>query len=500
MAAIEHQPRRAIGRGKLTPIVATALLLALASAGYGAWHFNHATDGRDIGANLAGGASRIDRPAPVVLPGGLPNFIGIVQAYGPAVVNIQVAGLARADASNADARDDPLFRLFPRFGISVPQEPMPARGEGSGFIIGSDGVILTNAHVVDGAREVIVKLTDRREFKARVIGVDRLADVAVLRIKADGLPTVHLGKAEPVRVGEWVLAIGSPFGFENSASAGIVSGKARALPDEGYVPFIQTDVAVNPGNSGGPLFNQRGEVVGINSQIYSRTGGYQGLSFAIPIDVAVQVMEQILHEGKVTRGRLGVTIQEMNMNLAQSFHLSKPAGALISAVEPGSPAQHAGLKAGDVILAAAGQAIAASSELPPLIAAMKPGTTADLKIWRDKEELKVSVRVGELAQETRVALDKQPDTGHLGLALRPLSPEERQQAGVDDGLLVLGITGPAARAGIQDGDIILALNGVPLHSVEALRAQAAKAGKHIALLLQRGEAKLFVPLNLGEGG
>jgi serine protease Do len=497
---INQQSPWLAGRGKLVPIGAATAILTLATAGFGAWHYSHQSDGHAIGANHVVGALPNNLSASIAPPGELPNFIDIVEAYGPAVVNIQVAGQSRQEGSDVESQDNPLFRFFPRFGLPVPQAPIPSRGEGSGFIIASDGVILTNAHVVDGAREVIVKLTDKREFKAKVVGVDRPTDVAVLRIKADGLPTVHLGKAKPVRVGEWVLAIGSPFGFENSATAGIVSGKARALPEENYVPFIQTDVAVNPGNSGGPLFDQRGDVVGINSQIYSRTGGYQGLSFAIPIDVAVQVMEQILHNGKVTRGRLGVAIQEMNQNLAQSFHLNKPTGALISMVEQGSPAQRAGLKEGDVIMGVAGKAIASSSELPPLIAAMKPGTAAILSIWRGNAESKITVRVGEMAQEARSSQGNLPDNERLGLALRPLNPEERQAAGVSDGLLVLGVSGPAARAGILGGDVILALNGVPVHSVAELRGQAAKVGKHIALLLQRDDAKLFVPINLNEGG
>lgn len=481
---------------KYTSGLIAAALLALATAGYGAWHLTHPS-----GTLLEGPPPAVSRGAEQASatprgPIDLPDFASIVQRYGAAVVNIQVSGEMRRDEDDADAPNNPLFRFFPRFGMPIPREPMPSHGEGSGFIISPDGVILTNAHVVDGADEVVVKLTDRREFKARVRGVDRPSDVAVLKIEAHDLPTVHLGRADPVRVGDWVLAIGSPFGFENSATAGIVSGKARALPDEGYVAFIQTDVAVNPGNSGGPLFNLHGDVVGINSQIYSRTGGYQGLSFAIPIDVAVQVKEQILHAGKVTRGRLGVTIQEMNQSLADSFGLGKPAGALISAVEAGSPADKAGLREGDVILEVNGHPLDTSGDLPPLIAVLKPGSTVSLGIWRDRGRREMRVRVGELVQEAKFDQDQSEQGGRLGLAVRPLSTEEHRAAEVASGLLVVGVTGPAARAGVQDGDVILALNGREVRSVEGLRRLASQAGKHIALLIQRGDTKLFIPLNL----
>lgn len=486
-----HPKGRWLQRG-----VAIAGLLAVAGTGYGIWQHAHSPL-----ANAAEAPSSVTaQPDP--LPGSvamaeLPNFSGIVQRYGPAVVNIQVTGTMHVSHSLEMDPDNPLFRFFPRFGLPIPQDPSPSRGEGSGFIIGPDGVILTNAHVVDGADEVVVKLTDRREFKAKVLGVDKPSDVAVLKIDARDLPTVHLGRADPVRVGEWVLAIGSPFGFENSATAGIVSAKARALPDEGYVPFIQTDVAVNPGNSGGPLFNMNGDVVGINSQIYSRSGGYQGLSFAIPIDVAVRVKDQILQEGKVTRGRFGVTIQDMNQGLAQSFHLKSPAGALVSGVENGSPADKAGLKAGDVILELNGKPVQTSSELPPMVAALKPGSTATLSLWRDKDLRKVSIQVGELVQDASVDRDQGAQGGRVGLAVRPLTPEEQGQAEVQGGLLVMGVTGPAARAGVRDGDLILSVNGNPVRNVDELRRFADKTSKHIALLIQRGDAKLFVPIDLG---
>ncbi|HNQ03303.1 MAG TPA: DegQ family serine endoprotease [Thiobacillaceae bacterium] len=471
--------------------VTLLIVLGLALAAYGWLHgFRFQPAGPETNVTA-------QQPAPMQAAiSGLPDFTPIIQEYGPAVVNIQVITQGRRHIGLGESGDDPMFQFFRRFGVPLPSQPTPRQGAGSGFIISPDGIILTNAHVVDGASEVTVKLTDRRELKARVVGLDKPTDVAVLRVDARDLPVARLGASEPLRVGEWVLAIGAPFGFENSATAGIVSAKARALPDEAYVPFIQTDVAVNPGNSGGPLFNLRGEVVGINSQIYSQTGGYQGLSFAIPIDVALKVKDQILHDGKVTRGRLGVGIQDVNQALAQSFGLKKPAGALVSMVENGSPAERAGMKAGDVILALNGTAIQSAQELPPVVAALQPGAKAVLEIWRNGSMHKLTVQVGELTQE--LAVDDAPaEGGRLGLAARPLNADERQQLGVAGGLLVLEATGPALRAGIREGDVILALNGNPLRSVEELRNLADKAGKRFALLIQRGEAKLFVPMTPG---
>ena len=324
--------------------------------------------------------------------------------------------------------------------------------------------------------------------------------MAVLRIDAADLPTVRLGKSEDVRVGEWVVAIGSPFGFENSVSAGIVSAKRRALPDGTYVPFIQTDVAVNPGNSGGPLFNLKGEVVGINSQIYSRTGGYQGLSFAIPIDLAVKVENQIVQHGKVTRGRIGVTIQEMSQPLAESFGLKKADGALVSSVEKGSPAEKAGIETGDVILRIDGRPIGRSIDLSSYVADLKPGTRAKLEVWRKGAPRNIQVTVGEVkGPKLAAAKASGADEGRLGLAVRALTPEEQKQAGLDGGLLVEDVSrnGAAARAGIQPGDIIIALNSTPVKSAGQLRDRVAKSGKRAALLLQREEAKIFVPVNLG---
>jgi len=429
----------------------------------------------------------------------LPSFTTIVDANRGAVVNITVTENQRTSAQSPFpdfGSDDPFSQFFRQFRIPQPQQPM--HGLGSGFIVRSDGVILTNAHVVDGASDVMVKLSDRREFKAKVVGVDKQTDIAVLKIAAKGLPTVKLGDSKSVRVGQWVLAIGSPYGFENTVTAGIVSATSRALPDGTYTPFIQTDAAVNPGNSGGPLFNMNGEVIGINSQIYSRTGGYQGLSFAIPIDVASQVEQQLLAHGKVERGRIGVTIQEVSQGLAQSFGLDKPAGALVSSVEKGSPADKAGLQSGDVILAINGQKVERSAELPPLVANVKPGTKASFDIWRKGSRKKITVTVGEFkGAKVASAEGHGNDNGRLGLAVRPLTSDEHRQSQIDGGLVVENAGGPAAAAGIQQGDVILAVNGNPVTSVAQLRALVARAGKHVALLIQREDAKIFVPVDLG---
>jgi serine protease Do len=373
------------------------------------------------------------------------------------------------------------------------------RALGSGFIVSSDGVILTNAHVVADAKEIVVKLTDRREFDAKVLGFDRRTDIAVLKIEAKDLPTVRLGKAADLKVGAWVAAIGSPFGFENTITSGIVSAKARALPDDNYVPFIQTDVAVNPGNSGGPLFNMDGEVVGINSQIFSRTGGFMGLSFAIPIDVAIQVKDELIKNGKITRGRIGVQIQEVNQALANSFGLPKPQGALISGVEPGSPADKAGLKSGDVVLGVNGKEIGQLAELPGLISAMKPGDSARLQVWREGKSRDVTVKVIELLDQ-KVAMNEGGDsqtTGPLGLTVRELSKEERAQLKTEGGLVVQSASGAAGRAGIQTGDVILAFNDTPLKSVEQLKNLMKKGDKTIALLVQREANRMYVPVQVG---
>jgi len=432
----------------------------------------------------------------------LPDMSSIVARYGMAVVNISVSGTSKTSAGVPDFPQmdpgDPFYEFFRRFRVPQQRGEVPMRGQGSGFILRDDGIVLTNAHVVDGADEVMVKLTDKREFKAKVLGVDKTSDVAVLKIEAKNLPTIKIGSATSTRVGEWVLAIGSPFGFENTATAGIVSAKSRSLPDDNYVPFIQTDVAVNPGNSGGPLFNMAGEVIGINSQIYSRSGGYQGLSFAIPIEVVMKVEEQIVKHGKVQRGRLGIAIQEVNQSLADSFGMSKPTGALVSAVEKDSPAGKAGLEPGDVILSVNGKEIAGSSELPPVIADIAPGESAKLQVWRKGGTRDLEVKVGAQKEEkVASASGKDVDQGRLGLALRQLTPEERRQMDGVKGLLVESVGGAAARAGIRSGDVVLSVNGETVSSVEQLRRLVAKAAKRVALLIQREDSTLFVPIDLG---
>ncbi len=452
-------------------------------------------------------AESVVRPAaaaPVAVTGATGvDFSAIVEQNGAAVVNISVTGKAeRSDASQGLSPDDPYFEFFKRFGPQFQMPPEGARimrGQGSGFIISADGLILTNAHVVNNADRVTVKLTDRREFSAKVLGTDPRSDVAVLRIDAKGLPVVRIGDPSKVKVGEPVLAIGSPFGLENTATAGIVSAKARSLPSDGsFVPFIQTDVAVNPGNSGGPLFNSRGEVIGINSQIYSRTGGYQGLSFAIPIDVAFKVQQQLVATGKVTRGRLGVTIQEVNQSLADAFGLKRPMGALVSSVEAGSPADRAGLEPGDVIVRAGDQEIDRSYDLPARITETRPGTAVRLEVIRKGSAKTLTATVGEQRPPQQAKEDSaSPASGRLGLAVRPLDRDEKTQAGLGNGLVVEQAAGPAARAGLQPGDVIVACNGTPVTSVEQLRRLIGQAKSNVALLIQRDDARIFVPVELG---
>jgi serine protease Do len=456
-------------------------------------------------------AAEAQKIAPAAAPAALPDFATLVQKYGPAVVNIDVSGTKKTgfnlgqgggDEGSGNG-NDPFFQFFRglpfQFHFGVPQE-VPMRGEGSGFIVSPDGIILTNAHVVRDADEVTVKLTDRRELKAKVVGIDPATDIAVLRINARNLPVVKLGDPANTRVGDWVIAIGSPFGFENSVTAGIISAKGRSLPGDTYVPFIQTDVAVNPGNSGGPLFNLAGEVIGINSQIYSRSGGYQGLSFAIPIDVATHVKDQILATGHATHARLGVTIQEVNQALADSFGMKKAEGALVSQVVPGSAAAAAGLKAGDVITRYDGHAIVSSTDLPALVGKSKPGDKATLEVWRKDGTRQVAVTLGKAEEESVASGDegqKGAEKARLGLAVRPLTPQERQQANVPSGLLVEGVAGTAARAGVRPGDILLSVNGTEVKSVAQLRHLIGHASKNVALLVQRGDSRIFVPVRIG---
>jgi serine protease Do len=472
-----------------------------------------------IAAALAAGCSDVKMPgvkdanaaAPATTAaaapmGQLPDFSTLVESQGPAVVNIAVKKdeAALAMRGNRGLGDEEMREFLRRFGIPAPDRmPMPdrgapAQGVGSGFIVSADGMILTNAHVVDGATEVTVKLADKREFKAKVLGADAKTDVAVIKIEAAGLPTVKVGDTSKLRVGEWVAAIGSPFGLEHTVTAGIVSAKSRNLPDERLVPFIQTDVAVNPGNSGGPLFNMNGEVVGINSQIFSTSGGYMGLSFAIPIDLAMKVKDQLVAHGKVTRGRIGVVVQQVTPALADSFGLGKARGALVSNVEPNAPAAKAGLQTGDVIVAFNGKPIAESGELPGIVADVKPGEAATARVWRDGAERDVKITVAEMPSErATVAAAQAAPQGKLGVAVRPLSPDEAKRLQSEGGLLVERAEGAAAKAGMRAGDVILGVNGKPVKSADELKTAIDAAGKNAAVLVQRGENRLFVPVQIG---
>jgi serine protease Do len=431
----------------------------------------------------------------------LPDFSGLVTKYGPAVVRITVSqDQKKVSAQGVPGMPDldqlpPFFRNFP-----MPQMPQerPMRGTGSGFIVGTNGVILTNAHVVDGADEVTVKLLDKREFKAKVLGVDKTTDIAVLKIDAKDLPVVKIGNPEGTRVGEWVVAIGAPYGLDNTVTSGIVSAKGRSLPGDAAVPFIQTDAAVNPGNSGGPLFNLKGEVIGVNSQIFSRSGGFQGLAFAVPIDVAMNVADQIQHYGKVSHGRLGVTIQEVNQPLAETFGLSKPEGALVGTVMKDSPAAKAGIEPGDVILKFDGKDIASSSQLPPIVAQVKPGSQVPIEVWRNGNAKELTATVGELTDNVRVASAKaEAGQGKLGVAVRPLTADEKKANDIANGVVVEDVAGAAAQAGVQAGDVIVAVNNVPVKSPEQLKELIGKAGKTVALLVQREDARIFIPVTLG---
>ena len=476
-------------------LVAAAVIAAL-GGGYVARDFVQPSHAQAAAATAPADAPAVRAGAGMAQ---LPDFSQLVREYGPAVVNISVdATRPAAQAQPPVDENDPMYQFFKRFQMPMPKGGMPRHGMGSGFIVSADGYILTNAHVVADAADVTVKLSDRRELKAKVVGADARTDVALLKVEATGLPTVKMGDAKSLKPGEWVAAIGSPFGLENSVTAGVVSATGRALPDSSYVPFIQTDVAVNPGNSGGPLFNMAGEVIGINSQIFTRTGGYQGVSFAIPIDVALNVKDQLAAGGRVVRGRLGIGIQEVTQPLAGSFGMKTATGALVTQVEKGSPAEAAGLKAGDVVLKLDGKAIERSGELARRIAETKPGTRATLELWRDGAAKEVAVTVGE-AKDAKVAAAGQPAAaqGKLGVAVRPLSAEERKENGGKDGLVVESVSGPAEKAGIQRGDVILAVNGTPVKTVDELKNLVNGAAKSIAVLVQREDAQLYVPVNMG---
>ncbi|MGZ5201726.1 MAG: Do family serine endopeptidase [Telluria sp.] len=505
----------------VTTITAKRLTLALCAAGViggavGAVAVNHNN------AMAEGAAASAAAPA-VTAPGvassdpqvALPDFTQIVKRNGPAVVNVQVVGGTKTSARQRrmpqDDENDPFFDFFRQFGI--PNMPrggqrggMPGgggapmmRGEGSGFIVSPDGVILTNAHVVRDADEVTVKLQDRREYRAKVLGSDPKTDVAVLKIDAKNLPVVPLGSTRNLQVGEWVIAIGSPYGLESTVTAGVVSAKGRDLPGDSGTQFIQTDVAVNPGNSGGPLFNTRGEVVGINSQIYSESGGYQGLSFSIPIDVAVRIKDQIVSTGKVQHAKLGVAVQEVNQGFADSFKLDTVEGALVSTVNRGGPADKAGIKAGDIIRKVNGQPIVTRGDLPALISLARPGEKVGIDVWRDGKLVHLTATLGsDKGEPADTAQLASADNGaKLGLALRPLEPAERREAGLAAGLVVEDAGGAAAVAGVQPGDVLLSVNGKPVTSVAQVRDMVARSAKSVALLIQRGDDKIFIPVRIG---
>ena len=448
----------------------------------------------------AGAATAAERPvqAQVSTAGAgpaLPNFAALVKRYGAAVVNISVTrevAQMGIQLPPGIAPDNPLAPFLARRVIGNREEV----SLGSGFIVGADGIILTNRHVVADAAAVDVKLTDKREFRGRVIGSDPVSDVAVIRIDARNLPTVVTGDPARTEVGDWVMAIGSPYGFANTVTQGIVSAKSRALPGERAIPFIQTDVPINPGNSGGPLFDLNGRVIAINSMIYSKTGGYQGLAFAIPIDIALDVKEQLLQTGKVTRGRLGVALQEVSQALARSFGLRHSDGALITMVEPGGPGAQAGLQAGDVVLAIDGKTVTDSADLLGTVAGMRPGRVADLLVWRAGRASHLQATVGAFDSGDAPSGDAQ-GLARFGLALRPANEQERRQLGVSQGLVIEQASGAAARAGLRAGDVVLSVNGAPVASAGALVGEIERARGTAALLVQRGGTRLYVAVEPG---
>jgi serine protease Do len=446
----------------------------------------------------------------------LPDFTGLVDEQGAAVVNISTTQAVRRPTGvpqipgMEDEEVQEFFRRFiPRQQPGPQQGPRPeSRSLGSGFIITPDGYILTNAHVVEAADEITVKLTDKREFKAKVIGADKRTDVALIKIEpTSALPIVKMGDPTKLKVGEWVVAIGSPFGFDNTVTAGIVSAKGRSLPQENFVPFIQTDVAINPGNSGGPLFNLRGEVVGVNSQIYSRTGGFMGLSFAIPIDVALDIQKQLREKGRVSRGRIGVVIQEVSKDLATSFGLDRPRGALVNSVEKGSPAEKAGVEPTDIITKFDGKVVEASGDLPRLVGGTRPGSQSSVEVWRKGTTRNLTLTVAEL-QEERVATRDTPRpakpaavaANRLGLVVGELSPKQKEDMKLSHGLVVSEVK-PDARAEVRRGDILLTLvhkgQHTELRSIEQLNKLLSGMDKNAVITLQvrRGESTAFVTVN-----
>jgi len=483
-------------RSRLASTLLTAVLLAACSA--------HSTDAAaaNPAAPAPAPAAATTAPAPVVVRG-LPDFTGLVESVGAAVVNVAVVEKARNNAHvNPFGDDDPFGDFFRQFQNAPQRNMPPVAGEGSGFIVSPDGYILTNAHVVDNATKITVNLTDRREFVAKLVGVDERTDVAVIKIDAKNLPTVRIGDPGRLKPGEWVIAIGSPFGFQNSVTAGVVSAVARDLNEDSskYVPFIQTDVAVNPGNSGGPLFNMNGEVVGINSQIYSNNGQYAGLSFAIPIDIANGVREQLIKTGHVTRGRIGVLIQEVSALLADNYGLDRPRGAVITTVESGGPADKAGLKPEDVILSVNGKVIEHSNQVPALITALRPGQTVDLEVWRGKSSRHFTVTVDEAKETNTVASGGDRNGGdaidQIGLTVRELSSSEQQQFDTKGGLMITDAEGAAAEAGLRGGDVVLGANRTRVNTVAELRAAVRGAPRSVSLVVLRNHVQTIVTIRL----
>jgi serine protease Do len=450
---------------------------------------------------------------------GLPDFSSLVERVGPAVVNIRTTEKVKPGQSAPGIEDEEMQEFFRRFfGVPIPPRQQPApngkrapqqeeevpRGVGSGFIISADGYVLTNAHVVDGADDVYVTLTDKREYKAKIIGVDKRTDVALVKIEGSNLPHLTVGDLSRVRVGEWVIAIGSPFGLDNTVTAGIISAKARDTGE--YLPLIQTDVAVNPGNSGGPLINMRGEVIGINSQIYSRSGGYMGISFAVPIDEAIRVSEQLKTSGKVTRGRIGVQIGEVTREVAETLGLPRAQGALVQRVETGSPAEKGGIQAGDIILKFNGAQIDKSSDLPRLVGNAKPGTKSTVSVWRKGATRDLSVTIAEMDADKPVAKAEKkfkPDqpVNTLGLVVSDLSAAQKQELKVESGVIVEVAEGAAARAGIRPGDLILRINNTDVSDAKQFNAVVSKLEpkRSVGLLVRRGESSQFVPVKPGNG-
>ncbi len=440
----------------------------------------------------------------------LPDFTDLVEQVGPSVVNIRIMEKASSRSTGENGMDEQMLEFFRRFGVPIPNIPRQAprpnrpqpqeeeqpRGVGSGFILTADGFIMTNAHVVDGADEVMVTLTDKREFKARIVGFDKRTDVAVVKIEATGLPAVKVGDVARLKVGEWVMAIGSPFGLESTVTAGIVSAKQRDTGD--FLPFIQTDVAINPGNSGGPLINMRGEVVGINSQIYSRSGGFMGISFAIPIDEAVRVSDQLRTSGRVSRGRIGVQIEPVTKDIAESIGLGKPQGAFVRVVEAGSPADKAGVEAGDIIIRFEGKTVEKSSDLPRIVGGVKPGTKSSLTVFRRGATKDLSVTIAELEPDKPMkkasGTEEKPRSGPagqgLGLTVSELSDAQRKELKVKAGVRVDAVEGAARNAGVREGDVILAVGNVEVSNPKEFEALVAKADKTKIIVLMGRRAEM----------